>query len=207
MSNTEIRKFCKAYKSLEKNDTYVWKVLDKALLDICKEYPDHTSIDEVFSKVALINRTYRANLHFAGKNVETRVAEAFVNHNLDAVFAPLHRLSSLTTENLHALVKVHGHVVTIVQKVTKRIYNSFVSKYMYFHFPNIVPIFDQYAYNESWRLFPLSKKEWPTWDELINCDYGFHCASVVGLLDELKANGVESPNLKLIDILLYGGNG
>ncbi len=208
MSNDEIRNFCKAYKALEKKGTYPWQILDEALFYVCNEYPKHKTTDEVFSKVALVNRAYRTNLHFAGKkNIETRIAETLVNNNLDAALAPLRTMRSLVTENLSAVVEVHGQIVTIVKKVTKKINNSFVSKYMHFHFPDIVPIFDQYAYDESWRLKPLQKSEWLKWDDLINCEYGYHCESVVNLLNELRANGVNSPNLKLIDILLYEGNG
>ena len=206
MRDDKIKNFCKAYKNLEKNDTYFWKILDEALLFIFKRYPKHNNVEEVFSKVALINRVYRANLHFAGKkNIEAKVAEAFMKHKLDTILKPLNRMTSLTYENLQAIVRVHGQVVSIVKKITKKTNNSFVSKYMNFHFPNIVPIYDQYAYEESWRLIQVDKEEWQKYDDLINYDYGFHCESVFGLLKALRANGVEFPSLKLIDILLYEG--
>ena len=198
--------FCEAYRDIEKKGTYFWEILDRAIYGVCVEYPNHQSENEIFSKVALINRTYRTNLHFAGKDAEKKVAEAFVNV-LDARLTPLIHMTSLTTETLPILVGVHGDIVNILKKVTNRIENSFVSKYLHFHFPHTVPIYDQYAYDQSWRLFPIPKSEWSKWDDVINYDYRFHCASMVGLLDELRANCVASPSLKLIAILLYEGNG
>ncbi|MBI5187412.1 MAG: hypothetical protein HZA01_17025 [Nitrospinae bacterium] len=88
MSKKDIRKFCDNYKRLENNGTYRWKILDETLLGICDAYPSHTSADEVFSKVALINRSYRANLHFTGKDTEEKIAKAFVKKGLDKVLAP-----------------------------------------------------------------------------------------------------------------------
>lgn len=185
-------------------------MLDEALLGVCRAYPAHTDTDVVFSKVAIINRAYRANLRFVGTDAEKNIAKAFVKNGLDSELTPLAGMAVLNAESLPTLVHIHGRVVSIVRKVTHQVDNSFVSKYLHFHLPAVVPVFDVNAYAKSWELAGFEKKsnksEWEKWNSLENYDYGFHCASVVILLDRLRANGIDAPSLRLMDVLLYGAN-
>ncbi|MBF0466710.1 MAG: hypothetical protein HQK94_16695 [Nitrospirae bacterium] len=41
---------------------YHYKYLDEAILWLCGKYPDHTTEEKVYGKIALINNAYRANL-------------------------------------------------------------------------------------------------------------------------------------------------
>jgi hypothetical protein len=201
-----MEKFCAAYKQLEaKGGLYSWTALDRALIGVCSATPHHVRVDEVFAKVAIINRTYRANLQLGARDAEWKVAEQFVNKGAaDAIIAPLRRFSKFSSEALPSLLDSHEKLAKLVQKITKTVQNAFVSKYLHFHFPDTVPIFDSYSYNASWGLAPPPESEFGQYDQRLTRDYGYHCGALLQIIGQLRERGVESPKVKLLDVLLYG---
>jgi len=173
-------------------------------VSLCADSPRHTSVKDVFAKVALINRGYRANLELGARDAEWKVAERFVKGRVDEIMAPLHKLSVFSAASLPVILDVHEQLARLASKVTARVENSFVSKYLHFHFVDLVPIFDRYAYERSWKLAPLPKADWPLYSRRKNYDYACHCASVLTVMNKLEEGGVKSPKLAIIDVLLYG---
>jgi len=205
MRSKAIEKFCADYKRLEaKRDPYSWAALDRALGGVCADMPCHISVDEVFAKVAIINRTYRANLQLAAPEAEWKVAKQLVMARADRILDPLRRFSEFSCEALTTVLGSHEQLVKIAHKVTKRSQNSFISKYLHFHFPDVVPIFDSYSYDKTWTLAPLTEAEWAQYDRRLNRHYCFHCGSLLQIIDELQGRGVAAPSVKLLDVLLYG---
>ena len=81
---------------------------------------------------------------------------------------------------------------------------SFASKYLSFHVPRVVPIYDSLSNKEGRRYargrvtsaLPGSAAE----------QYRWHTASVLFLANHLRKQGIE-PDVKLIDVVLYGQAG
>lgn len=205
MTSDALGRFCKQYKRLESDGaSYSWSALDGALARVCSTMPSHTAAEEVYAKIRLINRAYLANLQFGTPNAEWKLAEKFVKGKADAVIAPLRSSRDFSAERLPKLLDAHEELVKLAAKVTGKVHNSFVSKYLHFHFPEAVPVFDNYAYDAVWRLAPAPESEYVRYENRVNCDYGCYCGSVLELMKLLRGRGIKSPSLKLLDILLYG---
>ncbi len=180
-----------------------WEALDRPILRACRERPEHSDPHEVFGKVALVNRAYRANLQMGVKDAEWQLAERLVRDNVDGLISPLNSVTTFTRDTLGTVLDVHEGLVRLTYKVANRVENSFCAKYLSFHFPGVVPLFDRYAYACSWRLMTeglprgLYANRW-------NVDYGYHCEAVLALVEVLHKQGIREPVLKLVDSVLYG---
>ena len=199
MKLRNIKDFIEVYRNVD----YYFKPLDQAILRACKKIPDHNNKNEVFAKIALVNRTYRANLNLGAKNAEWHLAEKFVDKNIDNELSPLKNIRRFNLNSIERVVQTHEKLIQIAYTITKRVENSFSSKYLSFHFPKIVPIYDSYSYATSWRLIGNQVKA-TRYDENWNYDYGYHCEAILLLVEALLSNGIQNPDLKLVDCVLYG---
>ena len=204
----DIETFVREYKKTYE-DQY-WKSLDWPILEICKgKYKSHTGaeVDKVWAKIALINRVYRTNLHFGKKGSEWKLAEVLADR--ETKFDDnIHFLSALpfSEKNFDQIIKIHEYFVDVVKRnVTGRIENSFCSKYLNLHFPDSVPIFDQYSYSVSWKIIGrklYNHGELKPYDKNQNIDYACHCFAVLKLISNLESKNIPV-DLKVIDQTLY----
>lgn len=156
----------------------------------------------MFAKIALVNRLYSTNLQWAGANIERRLAEHLVKARVDDGLVPLRQIEKLDRSSIAPVVGVHEWLVEAVKKVTRRVENSFCAKYLSFHFPKCVPIFDGYAYENSWRVV---KSQLPRglYPDNWNRDFAYHAEAVLRLTDVLVGAGITDYSLKRIDYVLY----
>lgn len=209
MKLKKVKDFIQAYKNVcnHREDYYYYEPLDQAIFNACRKMQRHTNKNEVFAKIALVNRTYGANfgryLGRAGKYPEWRLAEKFVRGKIDDLLLPLKSIGHFNRNSIDTIVRTHEKLVTVTYSITKRTENSFCSKYLSFHFPKIIPIFDFYSSDASWNLAGKEVKA-ARFDENWNCDYGYHCEAVLLLIKALLESGIKDPDLKLIDCVLYG---
>ncbi len=213
MKLNHIKDFIQAYRNVDRNvdDYYYFRNLDQAILYACKTNPDHNDKNAVFSKIALVNRTYRANLGRylgrAGKDSEWRLAERFVKEQIDNELLPLKHIRRFNRNSIDKIVQSHDKLIKVTYSITKQTNNSFCSKYLHFHFSKIVPIFDSYSYTCSWNLAGREVKatrKATRFDDGWNYEYGYHCEAVLFLVESLLRSGIRNPNLKLVDCVLYG---
>lgn len=125
-----------------------WREVDRVLYDVAAER-GHGDMDDVYTKVVLVNRVYAAGLSRSSRgpgDPETDVA-----HGLVSISDELgSRLASLADRPLNAalvtdIVGLHHAVAKSLLGFTgDRWMTSFVSKYLHFHAP-CVPIFDDRA--------------------------------------------------------------
>lgn len=169
---------------------------------MCKKYPKHNNIEQVYAKVTIINRVYRANLQMSKSGAERKLAEYLVKNNFDKIIAPLKNIKKFDIKTINTILKIHSIFVKLTDKKLKKHALSFCSKYLYFHFPEIVPIYDRRAYETAWKLVGNELGDISS-ERLINADYAYYCASILKLIEHLKNNGIKNPNLKIIDVLLY----
>lgn len=141
----------------------LYKLSDDVLYDLCKRCPDHRDLDGTYAKVQIISLTYRADPGRHGKPIE-KVAEFLTSKHLeiDRVFNRLRKVSksnsSLNKMVLQNVVEEHGSLLELLCKKFPegRSPRSFLSKYMHFHCPDIVPIFDRIADGEIRKIIPHS---------------------------------------------------
>lgn len=184
----------------DKDPAYYWWIpLDRPILGACKDNPGHTDPCEVYAKVALVNRMYSAQLG-RGKvkkyEAEDEVAAALHTSDIDRFIEPLFDLDTLTEPDLPKVVECHGKLVKIVRTGAKNDALVFASKYLSFHAPRVVPIYDKRASSTARRILkgrsgfrgygPFEK----------------HCRRVLALMDLLIQERFK-PNVKMIDYVLY----
>ena len=200
---SDLERFRAAYRRVEA-DGYNWQELDGVLYRMCAEMPDHSDPRQVIAKVGLINRGYRANLQMGKAEAEWELAQALVKSDFDTHLKQLRGLKTFDAASAPATMAAHAALVALCQQATSRGAISFASKYLAFHVRKVVPVFDSYAYDASWKLVGVGIER-PLIDGPTE-PYGWHCAAVLRLADDLRAHGIE-PDVKLIDVVLYGLNG
>ena len=194
-----IDEFVAAYTEVK----YWWHALDEPILALCSRHPGHTDAKIVFGKVALINRAYRANVQMGVSNAEWTLAEALVAVHVDESMSTLASLDRLDAEALPIVLDAHERLVAIAKDATRRVTESFCSKYLSFHFPRLAPMFDSRAEATAKRL-PLSRQ---TWSRTRNPRYRAHCGRVLELIDALRSAGIADPDLRTLDFVLYNTAG
>jgi hypothetical protein len=179
-----------------------WIPLDRILLRACAEQPLHQSVPEVYAKVTLINRVYKANLEMIGRDAEWNLAELMVKKGADKFIGGIAALGGFRRAILNEVLAAHEQFVCLVQELTPRVENSFCAKYLSFHYPKTIPIFDQFAYTEARKLVGHDLPK-GLYSGNKNADYGYHCEAVLRLMAHLVEAGVPEPDIKRIDEVLY----
>lgn len=193
--------FVERYRAVD----YWWEHLDRPILRACQEMPAHRNQREVFGKIALINRAYRANLQMGARDAEWNLARAMVEAKFDEFVRPIADSRCFDRGSLMTIMAAHEKFVRLAYGVTKRVENSFCAKYLSFHFPKVTPLFDSNAYGASWKLAKavlavgLYQGNW-------NIHYGYHCEAVLHLLSVLDEHGITEPDLKFVDYVLYSAD-
>jgi hypothetical protein len=204
--------FVTRYKERARQGYADWESLDGVLLDTCQRFPHHQKKGEILAKVALINRVYgtqleKANGRAEGGNAEYAIAGQMVG-KVDVLIEELRVLNGFCADAVPKVLDVHHRLLQITHEATKRWEVSFCSKYLSFHAPKVVPIFDKKASGVSQKLVPLGKNFMYDITRR-NVSYARHCYAILGLVNKLQDSGETEPNLKLIDFVLYrsgGGN-
>jgi hypothetical protein len=194
-----LQEFVETYRSAG----YRWKEIDQVLRRMCQESPEHVQVPDVYAKVALINRAYRANVQMGAKDAEWKVAERLVDRRADEFISPLLALSCFNHETIARVVDAHQQLVKIVHSVTGRITDSFASKYLSFHAPDVVPLFDGHSEEVAQRLVGDRVRR-ESYRGNVNQRYAHHCEAVLLLVDILGEHGIADPKLKQIDCAIYG---
>ena len=131
------------------------------LYRMCSEKPLHENIDVIKSKLWIIGRAYSAAIERkAGPdfNIEN-LANALKNSQLDEHILQLQKITRTDELNLDTLLSAHKYLTKIFQKATGLEKRSLASKYLHFHAPKAVFIFDSIANkNLRNRLFEIQKK-------------------------------------------------
>ena len=186
------------------HNTYSWPLLDEAIFSTVRKYPLHDDVSSAYAKVVLINRVYRANIQMCRKGAEDLLALGLVKE-ADSLINPLSTLRVFNKESSDIVVDVHNNFVKLIQRSvrTNWICNSFASKYLNFHYPQIVPIFDSNAYSTAWELVG-DRLPRGLYMDRANRDFCIFCAYVLELADELRSQGIKHINIKFIDAVLHG---
>lgn len=155
------------WKSFQKKCN-LWSVADEELYALCKKYPDHSDRHAVIAKLWVIGRTYAAALERRKKRIATtdelyqEVADRLCE-KLDADIARVKRFTALSPEALKEVLYLHNKMIDYLkaerEAQTFPQKRSLASKYLHFHLPNLVPIYDSRVSTEIVKLVQTSRKK------------------------------------------------
>lgn len=123
-----------------------WQAVDTELYGLCRRRPSHRKFTDVYAKVTVIHRVYRAGLTHAWKgsrDPEAKTANILIAH-ADLIERALRGLQDrpLDQDTVVEIIRLHGAITRALQpSAGDRWLTSFVSKYLHFHC-DIVPIYD-----------------------------------------------------------------
>jgi len=131
---------------------------NRVLYRMCEESPYHTDVEVVRGKIWLIGRAYNAAFERGVAKSDDdatlldKVAKAIAESEdmqgvrqgaiLDKKIQALSKLTEITPDNIHVLLDLHGYLEDIFYRVAGRHRISLTSKYLHFHVPHLVFIFD-----------------------------------------------------------------
>ena len=147
-------------KALEKNR--VWDLGNRVLYDLCSDYPDHKTHEEIIAKIWLIGRSYAAAIERRKSKTtgsegdffyEETVAPIIKNSEIDNWFAEI-RINP-TPE---VAVKIHCKLTKLFSEISGLDKRSLASKYLHFHFEDLFFIYDGRAANALTSITERSNK-------------------------------------------------
>lgn len=122
------------------------------LYRMCEDRPLHEDIDTIKSKLWIIGRSYAASIERgAGKNFNIEEAAKLIQKSdIDTRIGELKNVDRITVGNIHVLLDAHKSFTDTLKIATTKAKRSLASKYLHFHAPRAVFIFDSIA-NENIR--------------------------------------------------------
>lgn len=126
----------------------VWEVGNRALYDLCAKHPGHVADEEIAAKIWLIGRSYAASIERRRRNDGVEgddfyrdvVVPDMKRARVDRWFEPLRSLRRPTSA---AVVPVHKRLTDLFGSISGLQKRSLASKYLHFHFPRAVYLFDE----------------------------------------------------------------
>ena len=137
----------------------VWDLGNEVLYRLCREHPDHRSADAVLAKVWLIGRSYAAAIE-RRRNTGLAKGDDFYfevvgpsmrKSDVDRWFA---ELRPLRRPDPAVVVPVHKRLTDLFEKIAGLEKRSLASKYLHFHYPRAVYIYDARAVAAIRRVSP-----------------------------------------------------
>lgn len=120
---------------------------NEVLYRMCNDEPLHSDIDKIKSKLWIIGRAYSAAIERkAGPDfkIET-AAEILKDSEIDNHISRLLKIARTDESNLETLLCAHKCLTDALQSATGIEKRSLASKYLHFHAPEAVFIFDSIA--------------------------------------------------------------
>jgi hypothetical protein len=148
-----VERFKEAQESYEQG----WHQVDECLYGFVSQHPDHGEVEYVYAKVCLVNRVYRAYVHL--KISESELAKHL--SELDWLDGKIRELNGypnrdLDDESLDKVVACHGSLLEMGREWARADLDSFFSKYLHFHSPKVVPIYDNRAWDTLEEYVPFT---------------------------------------------------
>lgn len=133
------------------DDDKRFRLGNKVLYKLVEDYPSNTNYDEIVAKFWIIGRTYAAAIERRSNKDDTPgdfyydyVAPTIANSELESRINDIKNAnySEITEDVLKKILSVHGYLVNLIKGITGKEKRSLASKYLHFHLPNLVFIYD-----------------------------------------------------------------
>lgn len=138
---------------------------NNTLYKMCEEQPLHNDIGVIHGKIWLIGHAYSASVSrtkevqkFKGVDfIKEVVAPAIKRSGIDHWILSIKDIERVTLDNYERILYVHHKLVGVLEEVTGHSKRSLASKYLHFHLPKSVFIYDSIA-NKEIRTLVTSKR-------------------------------------------------
>ena len=190
----------------------VARVTDELLYDLCRRFPDHSSLAGTYAKVWVIGRTYATGIERHAIDLGDGALDAICHYlhehgeQLDSIISGLSEIEEpLTDGDCERIVAGHGRFVELMRPAMREgnTPRSFAAKYLHFHNP-VVPIFDNVAADRLTKRYRMERDM-----KVFKCpshgddEYYRHVLRFRKLYLELLTGGLD-PNVREVDYLLWG---
>lgn len=131
-----------------KDEDNSFRDANKVLYDFVKKHPLHTDKDFVVAKFWLIGRTYAAQAERCERDDKEEfyyyhLAPGIKSEELDDKIKEIKRkYKTLSNDALYKVLELHKYLVDMIKDITDQENISLASKYLHFHLPNLVFIYD-----------------------------------------------------------------
>ena len=183
----------KAVALAQDDSQWVWHAGDQALYRLCEVHPDHSSVQGTVAKLWLIGRSYAAALERSrapgsktGAALYEVAASSLRESSLDTYVATLRAIRSLDANNVPLLLKTHAHLVGLLKPHTGDDKRSLASKYLHFHAPEAVPIYDAVSERACRTLLGPWRPERATPSASCDPQYRLHVLRILELRSRLE---------------------
>lgn len=195
-----------------------WHLGNAALYELCARYPLHTDPREVIAKVWLIGRTYAAAIERrdAGRAGSETLGDDFyiedvgpriVESDLDLHIARL-EFSSDPEDSLALALEVHAYLISVFRDLTGQDKRSLAAKYLHFHCPRVILIYDDRASRAARKFRPRKDGKTPSLPKGVDKLYAQFTSSALALRKEIhRKYGVSLSPRELDRVLLAVSHG
>lgn len=183
-----------------------WILANQTLYDLCQRYPDHKNEDQIVAKIWLIGRSYAAAIE-RRKNADGYVGDFYydtvapylksVGEDLDSKMKKLNSSNSIDD-----LLDTHARLMEIFNHLTGMDKRSLASKYLHFHCPDAVFIYDSVAKRSLSKMVkkPKNISEYLTGDR--DAGYVDFCLRAIELRRYISHKYGKDLTVRQIDTLL-----
>ena len=135
------------------------------LYQMCESQPLHNDVGIIHGKIWLIGHAYSASVSrtkevqsFEGVDfIKEVVAPKIKSSDIDNWILGIKDIERLTLDNYERVLYVHHKLINVLEDVTGHSKRSLASKYLHFHLPQSVFIYDSIA-NKKIRTLVKSKR-------------------------------------------------
>lgn len=161
------------------------------LYKMCADYPHHDDVDVIAGKIWLIGHSYSAAVNRVRnssllKDVENFIADTVAptikQSNIDEWIAKVRAIDRLTHDNCEQVLALHKNFTDVLKQITDLNKRSLASKYLHFHLPNAVFIYDFLANRSITHLNQGKKHDIP---QNYDADYSVFVKRCLVFRDEI----------------------
>ena len=175
---------------------------------LCRRLPKHENSEVVSAKIGLIRRSTgnliergRDRSNLARDYHDDLIASALVNSRLDEFLTSLREFSTFDSSAIDPVVRCHKYLMDEMEYATGVGMSSLASRYLHYHLPRVVPLFDERLGKALSKFSPnrIQRSELPTGGDP---HYTIFCARIALLQNALESQHGVRLTLRQIDRLL-----
>lgn len=185
-----------------------WDLGNQVLYNLCKAYPQHKTDKEIIAKILLIGRTYAAAIERRKNNDRSNedfyvdvVASVVRKSRIDGWLYALKRMKTTTTATLPLVIKTHQNVMRLFERISGLNKRALASKYLHFHYPNTVFIYDSRVCEGMRKLKAFTDKG-PKWNGEGDSEYAKFATKCVTVRDHINQQYKVSMTPRILDTFL-----
>lgn len=178
---------------------------NEVLYRMCSDRPMHDSVDTVVGKLWIIGRAYSASIERkAGKDFNiVDAAKILIESGIDAAINDLKNINRPTVNNIAVVLNAHKILTDLFANATGIEKRSLASKYLHFHAPRAVFIYDSIANKELRSRLPRKRFEVPSEYDQAYSAFCYRCLHYRDSYFEPRLGALSTPRKLDMELLGY----